>query len=191
MKQTLNILFIVLLLAPLAALHAADTAKLKGKPNILHIHADDHRPDGLRALGNPLLQTPNLDTLVERGMTFTHCYTMDLFPTLADKPEQAAKLAEMTAKLEQEMATRGDRYPLKVANPKPAEWHPPSLNDYRHLVRTETWTEKWPDASGKMETRSRFSSRRTVFCTRSAFSSVQGETSSAVASEQKVLVITS
>lgn len=46
------------------------------KPNILHIHADDHRPDGLHALGNPLLQTPNLDTLVERGTTFTRCYTM-------------------------------------------------------------------------------------------------------------------
>jgi arylsulfatase A-like enzyme len=45
-------------------------------PNILHLHADDHRPDGLRALGNPLLQTPNLDTLVARGTTFTHCYTM-------------------------------------------------------------------------------------------------------------------
>ena len=41
----------------------------------------------------------------------------------------------------------------KVANPKPAGCHLPSLNDYRHLVRTETWTEKWPDASGKMETR--------------------------------------
>ena len=45
-------------------------------PNILHIHADDHRPDGLRALGNAVVQTPNLDTLVERGFTFTHCYTM-------------------------------------------------------------------------------------------------------------------
>lgn len=52
---------------------AADAAKRK--PNILHIHADDHRPDGLRALGNPLLQTPNLDKLVERGFTFRHCYT--------------------------------------------------------------------------------------------------------------------
>ncbi|MEI6236050.1 MAG: sulfatase-like hydrolase/transferase, partial [Planctomycetota bacterium] len=46
------------------------------KPNILHIHADDHRADGLHALGTALLQTPNLDTLVERGMTFSHCYTM-------------------------------------------------------------------------------------------------------------------
>ena len=45
-------------------------------PNILHLHADDHRPDGLRALGNPILETPNLDTLVARGTTFTRCYTM-------------------------------------------------------------------------------------------------------------------
>ena len=44
-------------------------------PNILHIHADDHRADGLRALGNAVLTTPNLDSLVERGFTFTHCYT--------------------------------------------------------------------------------------------------------------------
>ena len=59
-----------MLVASAAALTSA------GQPNILHIHADDHRPDGLRALGNPILQTPNLDTLVGRGMTFTHCYTM-------------------------------------------------------------------------------------------------------------------
>lgn len=44
-------------------------------PNILHLHADDHRPDGLRALGNPILETPHLDTLVARGTTFTRCYT--------------------------------------------------------------------------------------------------------------------
>ncbi len=62
-------LITALLLLTLATLHAA-------KPNILHIHADDHRADGARALGNPMLQTPNLDSLLERGMTFTHCYTM-------------------------------------------------------------------------------------------------------------------
>ena len=59
-------------LAGLASLNtlAAD------KPNLLHINADDHRPDGLHALGNKVLQTPNLDTLVASGMTFTHCCTM-------------------------------------------------------------------------------------------------------------------
>jgi arylsulfatase A-like enzyme len=46
------------------------------KPNLLHVNADDHRPDGLHALGNEVLQTPNLDTLVASGMTFTRCYTM-------------------------------------------------------------------------------------------------------------------
>jgi arylsulfatase A-like enzyme len=61
--------FITCFVAATASLGAA-------KPNILHIHADDHRADGLHALGTAMLQTPNLDTLVERGMTFTRCYTM-------------------------------------------------------------------------------------------------------------------
>jgi len=60
------------MLTSLAALNAAGARK----PNLLHLHADDHRADGLHALGNDLLQTPNLDSLVQRGMTFTHCYTM-------------------------------------------------------------------------------------------------------------------
>ena len=70
MKYTL--LLALTLLTPFGGLDAAE----KSRPNILHIHADDHRADGLHALGNPLLVTPNLDTIVERGMTFTHCYTM-------------------------------------------------------------------------------------------------------------------
>ena len=70
--KTAITLLATLLFAPLVGVTAAE----KPKPNILHIHADDHRPDGLRALGNPLLVTPNLDTLVERGMAFTRCYTM-------------------------------------------------------------------------------------------------------------------
>lgn len=60
-----------------AVLFAVPMAEAAGsRPNILHIHADDHRADGLHALGNEVLQTPNLDTLVERGTTFTRCYTM-------------------------------------------------------------------------------------------------------------------
>jgi len=56
--------------------HNVSQAQVRKLPNILHIHADDHRSDGLHGLGNPLLITPNLDALVERGITFTHCYTM-------------------------------------------------------------------------------------------------------------------
>ncbi|WP_309720103.1 sulfatase-like hydrolase/transferase, partial [Armatimonas sp.] len=46
------------------------------KVNILYIHADDHRADGLNALGNKLLQTPHLDSIAKSGMTFTRAYTM-------------------------------------------------------------------------------------------------------------------
>lgn len=40
-------------------------------PNVLVIVSDDQRPDTIHALGNPVIQTPNLDSLVRDGMTFT------------------------------------------------------------------------------------------------------------------------
>ena len=86
--KTTIALLTALLLAPLTALQAAPPAQ----PNILHIHTDDHRPDGLRALGTPLLQTPNLDTLVERGMAFTRCYTMGSMQGAVCAPSRAMLL---------------------------------------------------------------------------------------------------
>ena len=68
MKRLLPCLIALFVTSP-AAVRAAG-------PNILHIHADDHRPDGLHALGTPALKTPHLDALVARGMTFARCYTM-------------------------------------------------------------------------------------------------------------------
>jgi arylsulfatase A-like enzyme len=41
------------------------------RPNVLVLLADDQRADTIGALGNPVIQTPNLDRLVHRGMTFT------------------------------------------------------------------------------------------------------------------------
>ncbi len=45
---------------------------------------------------------------------------------LADRPEHAAKLAEMTALLTRQQKLWGDPAPLKVDNPKPADWTPPA-----------------------------------------------------------------
>jgi len=58
--------------SPVAAASKAD----KNKPNILFIFADDQTFEGVRALGNPEVKTPNLDRLVARGVTFTHAYNM-------------------------------------------------------------------------------------------------------------------
>lgn len=45
------------------------------RPNILLIHADQHRFDCLGVNGHPQLQTPNLDSLAAEGMNFTQAYT--------------------------------------------------------------------------------------------------------------------
>ncbi len=41
------------------------------QPNIVFLLADDQRPDTIHALGNEIIQTPNLDRLVREGTAFT------------------------------------------------------------------------------------------------------------------------
>ncbi len=88
MKHFLAFITTAFLVVSIATLCAASASK----PNILHIHADDHRADGLRALGSPLLQTPNLDSLVEHGMSFPHCYTMGSMVGAVCSPSRAMML---------------------------------------------------------------------------------------------------
>ena len=44
------------------------------RPNILWICTDQQRYDTIGALGNRYVSTPNIDQLVEEGVTFTHAY---------------------------------------------------------------------------------------------------------------------
>ena len=41
------------------------------RPNVLFLLSDDQRPDTIRALGNPAIETPHLDALVRTGTVFT------------------------------------------------------------------------------------------------------------------------
>ena len=50
---------------------AADAAK---RPNVIVLLTDDQRGDTVAALGNPHIQTPNLDTLVKEGFVFRRAY---------------------------------------------------------------------------------------------------------------------
>lgn len=77
MKQLFySIIFLCAFHNGLVADTSPEHASRPKKLNILHIHADDHRPDCLGAFGHPVVKTPHLDTLVANGFTFTHCYTM-------------------------------------------------------------------------------------------------------------------
>jgi arylsulfatase A-like enzyme len=48
----------------------------KPRPNVLFLFSDDHRFDTIRALGNPDIETPNLDRLCSRGVAFTQATIM-------------------------------------------------------------------------------------------------------------------
>ena len=66
----------VLLLAPLAALHAAAPA---ARPNVVFIIADDLGYGELGCYGGPDIPTPHLDALAAGGVRFTNGYVMAPF----------------------------------------------------------------------------------------------------------------
>ena len=44
------------------------------RPNLLYIHSDQHNPAVIGCYGDPLVQTPNLDSLAAKGVFFTNVY---------------------------------------------------------------------------------------------------------------------
>jgi arylsulfatase A-like enzyme len=71
MKHTLQILA-VLILMPLAALHAADAPEQK--PNILYIVADDMGYADCGVHGSKDVPTPHIDSIAKQGIRFTDAY---------------------------------------------------------------------------------------------------------------------
>lgn len=55
---------------------ACSISQKKNKPNILFIFTDDQRFDTIHTLGNETIHTPNLDSLVQSGTTFTQAHIM-------------------------------------------------------------------------------------------------------------------
>jgi arylsulfatase A-like enzyme len=62
------------------------------RPNILLLMSDQHRGDCLRAGGNPVIETPNLDRLAAAGVRFSRAYSST--PTCT--PARAALLTGMS-----------------------------------------------------------------------------------------------
>ena len=75
MKNQFTFIITALLLAPLAALHAADAPKPPAKPNIIFILADDLGYADIGCYGQTKIRTPNIDRMAAEGMRFTQHYT--------------------------------------------------------------------------------------------------------------------
>lgn len=65
-----------MLLSVLIALALGTTPEPPKRPNVLFLFTDDQRADTIHALGNPLIQTPNLDALARSGFAFRNAYCM-------------------------------------------------------------------------------------------------------------------
>ena len=66
------------------------------RPNILFLFSDDQRAETIHALGNPHIQTPNLDQLVAQGTVFTRAYCMGAQQGAVCVPSRAMLLTGRT-----------------------------------------------------------------------------------------------
>ena len=99
-------LVLALLLAVPAAFGATATP-----PNILFIFADDQRADTIAALGNPHIQTPNLDRLVRRGVAFNRAYMQGGLNAATCVPSRAMLLSGRSLFHIDEKLTRDETWP--------------------------------------------------------------------------------
>jgi arylsulfatase A-like enzyme len=80
-------------------------------PNILFIFADDQRADTIAALGNAHIQTPNLDRLVRRGVSFNRAYMMGGMNAATCVPSRAMLLSGRSLFHIDQALTRDETWP--------------------------------------------------------------------------------
>lgn len=64
------------LLAALAAAGPVGAAAAAGQPNIIFLLTDDQRADTLSIAGHPVVKTPAIDQLAQRGVRYTNAFTV-------------------------------------------------------------------------------------------------------------------
>jgi len=68
----------------------------RNRPNILFFFTDDQQFDTIRASGNKHIHTPNIDTLVRSGTTFTNAYIMGSMTGAVCMPSRAMLMSSRT-----------------------------------------------------------------------------------------------
>ena len=71
-------------------------AEADSRPNVLFLFTDDQRHDTIHRLGNERIRTPNIDRLVDSGVTFTNAYIMGATSMAVCTPSRAALFSGKT-----------------------------------------------------------------------------------------------
>lgn len=85
-------------------------------PNILFLFADDQRADTIGALGNPVISTPHLDRLVQRGLSFNRAYMAGSNNAATCMPSRAMLLSGQPLKRVDETLMRDTTWPEAFRN---------------------------------------------------------------------------
>jgi arylsulfatase A-like enzyme len=99
----------LLTILPSAMLCAAEAPP--SRPSVLFIFADDMRADTIAALGNPIIQTPNLDRLVRGGVSFRRAYMQGGFNGATCVPSRAMLLSGQNLFHVDEKLLRAETWP--------------------------------------------------------------------------------
>lgn len=139
-----------LVLTASVAASAPGAERAPERPNVLFLLSDDQRPDTIHALGNSVIQTPNLDRLIREGTTFVRAVAS--YPLCV--PSRAEMLTGATSFRSGVLPQQGGRLD-------------PSLETWAEAMREagyHTWyVGKWhtsgrPSDHGYEETRGLFAS---------------------------------
>lgn len=120
-----------------ALLHAQPAPPATAVPpasETVTLFADDQRADTIAALGNPHIRTPNLDRLVQRGVSFNRAYMMGGMQGATCVPSRAMLLSGRSLFHIDEKLTRDETWPAAFGRAGYAtfisgKWHntPPSI----------------------------------------------------------------
>ncbi|RMB64152.1 hypothetical protein EAX61_01885 [Dokdonia sinensis] len=122
MRNGVLIIILVALFHSCSAQQTQSTIATK-QPNILFILADDLGINALHCYGNPLVESPNIDTLFSEGMHFTNGYSND--PTCA--PSRASIISGRYAP-RHKVYRVADRYKTDKKTLEAMKFLPPEIN---------------------------------------------------------------
>ena len=98
-------------LSVLAFLTTGSHAHAAAKTNVLFLFADDQRADTIASLGNPIIQTPNLDRLVKQGVSFNRAYMQGGMGGATCVPSRAMLLSGQSLLRVDETLMRDETWP--------------------------------------------------------------------------------
>jgi arylsulfatase A-like enzyme len=113
------------------------------RPNVLFLFTDDQRADTIGALGNPLIQTPNLDRLAQSGFVFSNAYCMGGNQPAVCLPSRTMLLSGRSLFHLQQATADAPNLPRAFNQAGYVTYHHGKRGNTPHAIQTNFQTDKY------------------------------------------------